>query len=470
MVYIIIAALATIIIISHFLNIFSDKTGVPSVLILILFGMLLQLDQVWFNFEIIDKSVQKPLLKILGTGGLILILLEAALDLKFNKNMIFSSIKAFISGSMGLIITALVGAYILQYWFKDLNFLGGLFFATPLAILSSAIIIPSTHTFPEGKKSFLIYESTFSDVLGLLMFEILIGVFAHGNISSSKVIGELGLSIIFSIGISIVLIYVFQKIKSTTKLFLLFAILMLLYSIGHALKLSALLIVLIFGLILNNYEAVFKGALSKFINHESVNNIQDGFKIIIQESAFVVRTFFFIVFGYYVALEKIVNPEFIVPIIFISLSLLAAIYLIRFLILLPTLRTSTWPEVFLAPRGLITILLFFSIPETLFEGNAELTNIRENIIPGVFLCIILGSTLAMSNALIGFKKIENLSASNKTPDDEVDSPQEMEVNNTVANGEVDSPQEMEINYTDSSSSEDFENKFPHDDKEEDLEV
>ena len=245
---------------------------------------------------------------------------------------------------------------------------------------------------------------------------------------------------------------------------------MLLYSIGHALKLSALLIVLIFGLILNNYEAVFKGTLSKFINHESVNNIQDGFKIIIQESAFVVRTFFFIVFGYYVALEKIVNPEFIVPIIFISLSLLAAIYLIRFLILLPTLRTSTWPEVFLAPRGLITILLFFSIPETLFEGNAELTSIRENIIPGVFLCIILGSTLAMSNALIGFKKIENLSASNKTPDDEVDSPQEMEVNNTVANGEVDSPQEMEINYTGSSSSEDFENKFPHDNKEEDLEV
>ena len=406
MIYIIIAALATIIIISHFLNIFSDKTGVPSVLILILFGMLLQLDQVWFNFEIIDKSIQKPLLKMLGTGGLILILLEAALDLKFNKTMISSSIKAFISGSMGLIFTALIGAYILQYWFKDLNFLAGLFFATPLAILSSAIIIPSTHTFPEDKKSFLIYESTFSDVLGLLMFEILLGVFAHGNISSSKIIGELGLSIIFSIGISIILIYVFQKIKSTTKLFLLFAILMLLYSIGHALKLSALLIVLIFGLILNNYEAVFKGVLSKFINHDSVNNIQDGFKIIIQESAFVVRTFFFIVFGYYVALEKIIDPEFIVPIMVISLMLLAAIYLIRFLILLPTLRTSTWPEVFLAPRGLITILLFFSIPETLLEGNSELINIRENIIPGVFLCVILGSTLAMSNALIGFKKLQ----------------------------------------------------------------
>ena len=226
---------------------------------------------------------------------------------------------------------------------------------------------------------------------------------------------------------------------------------MLLYSIGHALKLSALLIVLIFGLILNNYEAVFKGALSKFINHESVNNIQDGFKIIIQESAFVVRTFFFIVFGYYVALEKIIDPEFIVPIIFISLSLLVAIYLIRFIILLPTLRTSTWPEVFLAPRGLITILLFFSIPETLLEGNAELTNIRENIIPGVFLCIILGSTLTMSNALIGFKKLEHLDLANETDED-------------------DSLEEMEINYTDSSNAEEFENKFPQDHKDEDLEV
>jgi len=76
-------------------------------------------------------------------------------------------------------------------------------------------------------------------------------------------------------------------------------------------------------------------------------------------------------------------------------------------VLLPTLRTSTWPELFLSPRGLITILLFFSIPENLVEGNIILENFHINIVPGIFLFIILGSALFMSNALIGFKKMES---------------------------------------------------------------
>ena len=76
-----------------------------------------------------------------GIGGLILILLEAALDLKINKTMIFSSIKAFFSATLGLIGTAIAGAYILQYFSHNLSFLAALFYATPLAILSSAIII-----------------------------------------------------------------------------------------------------------------------------------------------------------------------------------------------------------------------------------------------------------------------------------------------------------------------------------------
>jgi cell volume regulation protein A len=400
--YIIIIALAVIIIISHFLNIYSEKTGVPSVLILILFGALLQLDTTLFSFEILNESTQKPLLKILGIGGLILILLEAALDLKINKTMMFASIKAFFSASLGLIGTAIAGAYILQYFSHDLSFLAALFYATPLSILSSAIIIPSTHTFPDDKKSFLIYESTFSDVLGLLMFQILISIFNEGGVSSSQVIGKLSVSIIFSIVISILLIYIFQKIKGPTKLFLLFSILILLYSVGEALHLSSLLIVLIFGVILNNYQSVFRGFLSKIIDYKSVDAIQDGFKIIIQESAFVVRTFFFILFGYYVSLESLLNIEVII----ISMVLLGTIYIVRFLVLLPTLRTSTWPELFLSPRGLITILLFFSIPENLVGDNVLLQAFHADIIPGIFLFIILGSALFMSNALIGFKKLE----------------------------------------------------------------
>jgi len=408
--YIIIIALAIIIIISHFLNIYSEKTGVPSVLILILFGAILQLDQSWFNFEILNQDTQKPLLKMLGISGLILILLEAALDLKINKTMIFASLKAFFAAILGLIGTAFAGAYILQYFFENLSFLSALFYSTPLAILSSAIIIPSTHTFPEDKKSFLIYESTFSDVLGLLMFQILIGILEKGAVNSSQIIGKLGATIIFSVLISILLIYVFQKIKGHTKLFLLFSILILLYAVGEVLHLSSLLIVLIFGIILNNHDSIFKGFLKKMIEKDEVDKIQDGFKIIIQESAFVVRTFFFILFGYYVSLDSLLN----IDVIIISLVMLFMIYCVRFLVLLPTLRTSTWPELFLSPRGLITILLFFSIPLTIVGDHPELSSLHTDIVPGIFLCVILGSALAMSNALIGFKKEQAQLLANET--------------------------------------------------------
>ena len=197
--YLIIISLAIIIIISHFLNVYSDNTGVPSVLILILFGFLLQLDTSVLHFEILDPGNKKSLLKILGVGGLILILLEAALDLEINKTMIISSSKALFVALFGLLMTAFTGAYILQYFAEELDFLHALLYATPLSIISSAIIIPSIQNFSEEKKSFLIYESTFSDVLGLLMFQVIIGSLATGKIISSTEIGiKLGLSIISS--------------------------------------------------------------------------------------------------------------------------------------------------------------------------------------------------------------------------------------------------------------------------------
>ena len=423
--YLIIISLAIIIIISHFLNVYSEKTGVPAVLILILFGFLLQLDVEMLQFEILDPANKKTLLKILGVAGLILILLEAALDLEINKTMIFSSMKALFVALFGLIGTSFLGAYVLQYFSSELDFIHALLYATPLSIISSAIIIPSIQNFSEEKKSFLIYESTFSDVLGLLMFQIIIGSLATGQVASaSEVSTKLILSIIFSIFISIFLIYLFQKIRGHVKLFLLFSILILLYSVGEILHLSSLLIILIFGIILNNYKSIFKGILSKLINDEKVNRIQDEFKVIIGESAFVVRTFFFILFGYSVALDSLFNLEVII----ISLVLLAIIYGIRFILLVPTLRTRMWPELFLSPRGLITILLFFSIPDKYVTA----LDFHENIIPGVLLFIILGSALAMSNALITFKNIQlkmnkrqNLDLSNPIKDNSIDAKNEL---------------------------------------------
>ena len=433
--FIILISLSIIIIISHFLNIYSEKTGVPSVLILILFGALLQLDTQFLGFQILNDSTRKPLLEILGVGGLILILLEAALELKINKTMIISSLRAFLVAFLGLIGGSFLIAYIIQSFLGELDFLNALLYATPLSIISSAIIIPSIQSFDEEKKSFLIYESTFSDVLGLLMFQVIISSLATGEImSSSEIVGKLGLSIIISIIISLFLIYLFQKIKGHTKLFLLFSILILLYSFGEMLHLSSLLMVLIFGVMLNNYQSVFIGPIKNYINNEKVDVIQDDFKIIIMESAFVVRTFFFILFGYYVSLGSLLNVEVII----ISLIIFAAIYLVRFILVFPILGGRMWPEVLLSPRGLITILLFFAITDEYVCDQ----NFHTEIMPGILLFIILGTALTMSNALIGVKKIEqNQKSETEIDNKSVESLYNLNENIDLDNGEEEKEKE-----------------------------
>jgi NhaP-type Na+/H+ or K+/H+ antiporter len=52
------------------------------------------------------------------------------------------------------------------------------------------------------------------------------------------------------------------------------------------------------------------------------------------------------------------------------------------------------PQLFLAPRGLITILLFFAIPEELSAGKE---------FQGVLLFVILVSCFIMTRSLISYK-------------------------------------------------------------------
>ncbi len=59
------------------------------------------------------------------------------------------------------------------------------------------------------------------------------------------------------------------------------------------------------------------------------------------------------------------------------------------------IRRNIMPAVWMAPRGLITILLFYSIPEAL---------VSENFNTGILLLVILASSITMAIALIRYRK------------------------------------------------------------------
>jgi hypothetical protein len=355
------------------------------------------------------------ILKILGVVGLALIVLEAALDLKLIKEKAGLIFKSLATAVLGLFATSYIGALVLTNVF-EMNMIEALLFTVPLSILSSAIILPSLGSLDDYKKEFMIYESTFSDILGIVLFYSLLSFLGPDSKSEiyGEVFGNLLFTIIFSIIASYILIYLFQNIKGHDKLFLLISILLLLYAVGKLFHLSSLIIILIFGMILNNYRLFFAGGLSRLIEESKVESILADFKVVTGESAFVVRTFFFIIFGWSVSVGSMFNLETIA----VGIILLLIIYVVRAICLFIFNGKNIFPQIFLAPRGLITILLFFAIPKELTE---------KHDFNGVLLFIILTSCLIMTWSLMRHKKntesaieTDDLLASSEDQDLELD--------------------------------------------------
>jgi Kef-type K+ transport system membrane component KefB len=388
--YTIVIIASMIVIVSYLFNIISSKTGVPSVLLLIGLGMIFR--GVAGYMDISFGTYLFDALEILGIVGLIMIVLEAALDLELNRSKWPVISKSFLVAFASLIISSFAIALIIQYLIVA-EFMVALVYAIPLSIISSAIIIPSIGELSKDKREFMIYESTFSDILGIMYFYFLLGNLDNENVGDVvwDIASNIVMTIVLSVVISYALVLIFQRLKTQVKLFLLVAVLLLLYSIGKIFHLSSLLIILIFGLVINNYKVFFRGKLAKLINLSALHSILGNFHLVTMESAFVIRTFFFVIFGLSIDLSSLLDTWALLVSIIIVISLFG----VRALFLKLVVKENLNPQLFMAPRGLITILLFFSIP----------THLQlETFSSAILLYTILITSSAMAIALIASGK------------------------------------------------------------------
>ncbi len=389
--YIIIAA-SLIIILSYLFNRVSEKSNIPSVLLLIFLGIIGREFIGLLGIEkerILEIFTRIRILEVLGTLGLILIVLEAALELKIAKEKLKLISKSFVIAILGLLICMFGIAGIFKVSFQDMSWNVALIYATPLSILSSAIVIPSVANLNEYDEEFHIYESTFSDILGIMAFYFLVEL--GKPTSNVMVLGDftfgLVITIVLSVILSYVLIYVFQNLETKVKLFLMIGVLFLLFSIGKLMHLSSLLIILVFGLILSNYKLFFFGRLKRYLRPMAIENIKETFLMITIESAFVVRTFFFVIFGFSIALSTLLD----VKVAIVSAAILVFIYISRFTSFLPYKHENVKRAITIAPRGLITLLLFYSIPDEFIFTEFK---------SGILLFVIIVTSLVMTSGLI----------------------------------------------------------------------
>jgi len=378
-----------IIIISYLFNLLASKYSIPSVLLLIVLGVVLK---GLVSATGMDAPDLTPILEVLGTIGLIMIVLEASLDLQLEREKREVISKAFFTSLVTLFLSAIIIGGVMTIYLK-VNMTTGLLYAVPLSIMSSAIIIPSVSALSSDKREFMVYESTFSDILGIMLFYFLISSMEAESVGDMglDVLLNLSLTVLVSVSASYLLIFLFQKIRTELKLFLLIAVLILLYGISKMFHLSSLLIILVFGLMLSNRNIFFPGKLRKFLNESQMSGIFDNFKMITLESSFVVRTFFFVIFGFTIVLTSLVNFE----VWLVSILVLAVLYGVRFAWFRLVIRKNIYPDIWMAPRGLITILLFYSIPE-----NLAVAKFNE----GILLLVILASSIAMAVSMIRYRK------------------------------------------------------------------
>lgn len=378
--------LSLILILSFGFSLLSRKTNIPSVLLLIILGIALQL--LLTTTEITLPPSLQRLLELLGIAGLVMIVLEAALDLKLSREKL-----PLIGKAGGVALFALAGTtgaigWLFHYLFAA-DWHTALLYALPLSVLSSAIIIPSVGSLQADRREFMVYDGTFSDIFGIIAFYFL-STSEPGTTAGAVAVAvgiNLGTTLVIALVSSYLLVWLFTNIRMQVKLFLLIAILILLYAVGKKLHLSSLIIILLFGLVFTNYQLFFAGPLRRLVKPVMLDGILHNFHTITLETAFVVRTFFFVVFGLTLSLEQLFDLETFL----IGCAVTALIFGVRWLFLRLWAYPHTNPELWIAPRGLITILLFFSIPPTA---------ILEGFNPGILLYAILLTSLIMSVALI----------------------------------------------------------------------
>jgi len=386
----IIITFCVLVLIAYVFDLTSSKTKIPSVILLLILGWAAS--QLTRIFQIAVPNFT-PALPILGTVGLVLIVLEGSLELELDQSK-YAIIKKSFWGALlplfalaGLLAAAFI--YIGNFSIKD-----SLLNAVPLCVISSAIAIPSVRNLSAHNREFIIYESSLSDIFGVLLFNFLAlnetinaGSFAHFLV-------QLVIISIISIIATAALSLLLSKIEHHIKFVPIILLVVLIYAASKIYHLPALIFILFFGLCIGNIAALqHLPWIEKFKPNQLKLEVVK-FKDLMIEGTFLIRSLFFLTFGFLIETSEVLNTATLPW----SISIVASIFLLR-AIQLKLSQQPLQPLLFVAPRGLITVLLFLSIDPT-----HTIAVVNKSLI----IQVIIITALIMMFGIITNKKAANL--------------------------------------------------------------
>ncbi|MEY4260575.1 MAG: hypothetical protein RL656_1548, partial [Bacteroidota bacterium] len=383
----IIITLCSLLLLAYLFDVSAPKTKIPTVILLLLLGWGVKNTSIILNIDIPNLE---PILPILGTIGLILIVLEGALELELEPSKFEMIKKSTLLALIQMLVISFGLALSFQY-FGGSTFKAGLINAIPLAIVSSAIAIPSAKNLLQNEKEFITYESSLSDIFGVIFFNFILAN-DHLNASSfGMFLLQLLLMIIVSLASTIILSYLLKRINHSIKFIPIILLVILIYSISKVYHMPSLIFILIFGLFIGNIDELKKISWINRMKPENLNQEVHKFKEITTEITFMIRALFFLLFGYLINISELLNMDTALW----AFLLTGSIFMLRYLVIY-LFQLKQNPILFIAPRGLITILLFLSIPSSqqFYMANKSL-----------ILQVIILTAFVMMFGLINYKKV-----------------------------------------------------------------
>jgi cell volume regulation protein A len=367
----IIIIICVLLLFAYVFDITSSKTKIPPVILLLALGYLVKQVTVFFEISVPNLSTILP---VFGTVGLILIVLEGSLELELDRSKLPFVGRTILIALLPMLLFSFILAWLFQH-FGNVSLKVGLANAIPLAIISSSIAIPSVKDLASKEKEFVTYESSLSDIFGVLFFNF---ITLNADISATSfrhfaidMIVILIISFIATLGIA----YLLSKIKHHIKYGPIILMTVLIYAVSKAYHLPALIFILLFGLFLGNLDQLKKSKFIYKLHPDILNKEVHKLKELTIEFTFLIRAMFFLLFGFLIETNELLNVDTILW----SVGICAGIFTIRFLFLV-LFRVPMMPLVFIAPRGLITILLFLNIPANQHIAIADKSLIIQVII------------------------------------------------------------------------------------------
>jgi hypothetical protein len=393
----IIIIICSLLLLAYLFDISSAFTKVPAVILLLVLGMMVKF---FINLLPIRMPDLNPLLPILGTIGLILIVLEGSLELELNKSKAKVVRKTLLVSLIPIIITATIVAGLFNLNL-GVSFRTSLINALPFCVISSAIAIPSVRNLLTSDREFVIYESSLSDIFGVLIFNFILLNSVFNALSFVYFALQIVLIIVISFVSVLGLAFLLSRIKHHITYTPIILLIILIYAITKHYHLPGLVFIMVFGLFLGNFSSFRRFRLIEKLRPEKLEKEVEKFKDITYEATFLIRSLFFLLFGFLLEPDEIVSIETLPW----AAGIVGIILLIRY-ITLKAGKLPIFPLQFIAPRGLVTILLFISI---LPEVSIPLVN-NSLIIQTVLL-----SVLVMMAGLFGSSgsPLEQVSKSDK---------------------------------------------------------